>query len=70
MSADDTITCVCGAVLPDDGSIIDHQLDECPYERCDLGCRALKQPKTIADYELALSHWRSHSLHCGCSHGR
>jgi len=67
----DTVTCRCGITFPDDGSIIDHQLDECPYERCDSNaCRALRQPSTLAEYAAALDHWRSHALYCGCSHGR
>ncbi len=44
---------------------------DCPYVGCDdPTCRALENPPDeIESLRVALEHWRSHSLHHGCSHG-
>ena len=36
---------------------------------CDRKCGALLQPKTKAEYDKALRHWRDHAYLRGCAHG-
>ena len=36
---------------------------------CDRDCRALLDPKTLAEALKALGHWRRHGYLSGCSHG-
>jgi len=36
---------------------------------CDEKCAALTEPQTIEELKVALTHWREHSFHGGCSHG-
>ena len=36
---------------------------------CDVDCNALLEPTTFEEALAAATHWRSHSLRSGCSHG-
>lgn len=36
---------------------------------CDDNCRALRDPKTLRQWQAAVLHWRFHSAYGGCSHG-
>jgi hypothetical protein len=45
-------------------------VEECKlHVECDLKCGALKEPKTIEDYQKSLKHWEEHPCLSGCSHG-
>ena len=35
----------------------------------DPDCFARLEPQTLAEYRVAVEHWRSHSYLGGCSHG-
>ncbi len=42
----------------------------CIYAACDdPACRALLVPQDEEDFLRALTHWKDHRLHGGCSHG-
>lgn len=45
--------------------------EHCPvHVRCDLGCRALREPgRDVQELRRALEHWRDHACDYGCSHG-
>jgi hypothetical protein len=46
------------------------RIEEDEFVECDENCRALLEPTTLEEYIAALTHYKSHSYQCGCSHGR
>lgn len=48
----------------------DEWATECPqHVSCDIGCKALNEPRAAEEWVDAAKHWRSHEYIGGCSHG-
>jgi hypothetical protein len=45
-------------------------IEEDEFVECDEKCCALLEPATLEEYRATLTHYKSHSYQCGCSHGR
>jgi len=47
----------------------DEEIDCMCIVSCDSDCKALKNPRTLEEYEKSFEHWRGHGYLSGCSHG-